>query len=77
MNDMFPLCTLAGERTQVRCLIINLFNICKKLETYNIDSFAGYLKIRYNYMYLDVGYLLCNIELFIYKQENHRIYLYE
>lgn len=47
-----------------------LFNIYEKPETYNIDSFDNYLRIRYNN--LDKDYLIYSMELLNYK---HRIYL--
>lgn len=47
-----------------------LFNKYEKPETYNIDSFDNYLRIRYNN--LDKDYLIYSMELLNYK---HRIYL--
>lgn len=54
---------------------MNLFNIYENPEIYNINSFDNYLRIRRSYM--DVGYLIYTMKLLIYKQEYHRICLYE
>lgn len=47
----------------------------EKSDTYNIDSFNLYFRILYKY--LDVCNSIYNTQSLNYKQENHKIHLYE